>query len=232
MTPAEIVFMILFIVFASALIWRIIAFIDNLIRFRRTLIEEFRYTNTILEKRQKVIFGDSITEFYRIQEYFPNIQIINRGIANDKTYQLLDRLDTVIPLNPKQIYIQIGTNDMSNGASPKKIAKRIAQIVDELQSELVDTKIFLISIYPITRKKSIFSPIICALRTNKKIRSTNKLIEKISKDKKCEYIDIYSHLVNKKGQLVNDYSVDGLHITHKGYKIISDILAPYLKEKC
>ncbi len=43
-------------------------------------------------KPRVVFFGDSITDFWRLNEYFPDSDYINRGIAGQTTGQLLQRM--------------------------------------------------------------------------------------------------------------------------------------------
>lgn len=39
-----------------------------------------------------VFFGDSITEVYKVDEFFPKRNVINSGISGDRTENLLERL--------------------------------------------------------------------------------------------------------------------------------------------
>jgi len=45
------------------------------------------------------------------------------------------------------------------------------------------------------------------------------------------YIDIYSGLINKEGNLKADYTTDGLHLNDLGYFKVTKILEKYVIEQ-
>lgn len=221
----------LFSVAVFIIILRLIAVADNLIRVRKDMIVKFDYTNTLAKKGKIVLFGDSLTDFYPVQDYFPDLTIYNRGIAGDTAKQLYERIENIINLSPSEVFLQIGTNDMSNGTSVKKIAERIEKITTTIVDRVPDVKIRIISCYPISKTRMIFSPLICGLRSNKKLVKLNTLLIELSKKYGYEYIDIHSHLTSKKGTMKTEYTVEGLHLSTEGYKVISNILKDYFDKK-
>ena len=63
-----------------------------------------------------VFFGDSITDIWHLDEYFPGKPYINRGIGGQTTPQMLVRFrQDVIDLHPKIVIILAGTNDIEIG---------------------------------------------------------------------------------------------------------------------
>ncbi len=63
-----------------------------------------------------VFFGDSITDFWRLNEYFPDRDFVNRGIAGQITGEMLGRMKSdVIDLHPAAVLILAGTNDLARG---------------------------------------------------------------------------------------------------------------------
>ena len=66
-----------------------------------------------------VFFGDSITEGWALEEYFPNKPYINRGICAQTTPQMLLRFrQDVIALRPRAVVINAGTNDIGGNTGP------------------------------------------------------------------------------------------------------------------
>jgi len=66
--------------------------------------EYYELLNRKLEKESIVFLGDSLTEFYRTDEFLREFNIYNRGIAGDTTDGVLDRLESnVIVMKPKKI---------------------------------------------------------------------------------------------------------------------------------
>lgn len=75
-----------------------------------------------------VCFGDSITAGLVSANYVEMLEerlgkdgfeFINEGVNNDLTYNLLERVDEVIDLQPKYVTILIGTNDVISSLSFK-----------------------------------------------------------------------------------------------------------------
>ena len=63
-----------------------------------------------------VFFGDSITDFWRLNEYFPGKDYVNRGISGQVTSEMLGRMkEDVIDLRPKAMILLAGTNDLARG---------------------------------------------------------------------------------------------------------------------
>src|SRR5262249_1905727 len=68
-----------------------------------------------LKTEDRVVFmGDSITDVWKLTDYFPNKPYINRGISGQTTPQMLIRFrPDVIALKPKVVVILAGTNDIA-----------------------------------------------------------------------------------------------------------------------
>src|SRR5262249_45953932 len=74
-----------------------------------------------LEKNEnRVVFmGDSITDGWKLAEYFPDKPYINRGISGQTTPQMLIRFrPDVIALKPRAVLILAGTNDIAGNTGP------------------------------------------------------------------------------------------------------------------
>ena len=66
--------------------------------------------------------GDSITDAWRLAEYFPGKAYVNRGISGQTTPQMLVRMyPDVIDLNPKVLVILAGTNDIARNTGPQTL---------------------------------------------------------------------------------------------------------------
>ena len=85
----------------------------------RDELKRYAEANTKLPPAQSakpriVFLGDSITDEWRLNQYFPEQDYLNRGIGGQITGQLLGRFKAdVIDLNPKAVLILAGTNDLS-----------------------------------------------------------------------------------------------------------------------
>ncbi|MGC1450548.1 MAG: GDSL-type esterase/lipase family protein, partial [Candidatus Sulfotelmatobacter sp.] len=69
-----------------------------------------------------VFFGDSITDIWHLDEYFPGKPYVNRGIGGQTTPQMLVRFrQDVINLQPKVVIILAGTNDIAGNTGPMRL---------------------------------------------------------------------------------------------------------------
>jgi len=67
---------------------------------------------------------------------------------------------------------------------------------------------------------------------NKKIMNLNKKLESYAKDNNnVTYINIYDKLTDKNGNLNIEYTRDGLHLSEKGYEIVTENLKKYIKKR-
>lgn len=175
-----------------------------------------------------VFFGDSLTDFFPIQDFFPGHTIYNRGIAGDKTTDLLKRIDNVIAIKPRKIILQIGTNDLGKRIKPEKIITNINLIIDKLQAGIPGVEIIVVSLYPISHHRIWLSPIIAGLRSNKCIREVNRGLVALCAKRHLTYLDLHAKLVGPKGRIHRDYTLEGLHISGIGYGVIAEAIRPYI----
>src|SRR3982750_395465 len=72
---------------------------------------------------ERVVFmGDSITDGWKLEQYFPGKPYVNRGISGQTTPQMLIRFrPDVIDLNPKAVVIFAGTNDLAGNTGSMTI---------------------------------------------------------------------------------------------------------------
>lgn len=185
-----------------------------------------------LDKNENIIFfGDSITEFYKIDEIYDNYQITGSGKSGYTTEDLLDNMENMLyKYNPTKVILLIGTNDIMTDVSEKQqkeTINNIKKICSEISKNRPDCKIYVESIYPVN--KDLDSNMVNK-RTNSAIKNINKEVKKYCEEKKLTYIDIYDELTDKDGNFDKAYSDDGLHPTDLGYAKISTLLTKYIYE--
>lgn len=190
----------------------------------------------IQEKKEKeqlkdiIFLGDSITDFYDLDKYF-DIPIINSGISGWTTDDILNNLgDKVFKYKPKKIFILIGTNDFRDGKEIDYVYRNIKEIVSQIRKKSRYTTIYIQSIYPVnnTDNKKIEHTMV-GCRKNEDIIELNKKIKTYcNMTKNITYIDMFERLKDEEGNLKLEYTKEGLHISDKGYEVITDILKEYL----
>lgn len=180
-----------------------------------------------------LFLGDSITEYYDLGKYFVDLPVVNSGVAGDTTNNLLNNMNVrVHNYNPSKIFILIGTNDLYNGASEDEVVNNIKKIINDIQKYRPFCKIYIESIYPVngTKHKKIDDDVVTDSRNNDIIKNVNAKIENLAKKEKINYINMYDKLIDEADNLDIDYTKDGLHLSDKGYRVVTDELIKYVKE--
>lgn len=212
----------------------LIAYLFRVIKIRiRLKAKTFSQFVPYSEKGNIVFVGDSLTEFYNTDEFFHPLNPYNRGIASDTTDGVIARLqDNVISLEPRKVFLQIGTNDLASKktCAIERVFSNIQAILETMLKMLPKTKLYLISLYPVNPKAKTFSWIFTGRRKNADIRELNRLLKQYCDEAGITYIDAYSVLADVSGNLKKEYTVEGLHISFRGYQEITDLLMPYLRE--
>ena len=67
-------------------------------------------------------------------------------------------------------------------------------------------------------------------RPNTEILSLNREIAAIAEEKHCTFIDIYPLLLDSGGELAEEYTIDGLHLSAAAMAKWTAHLVPYLDE--
>ena len=177
-----------------------------------------------------VFMGDSITDSWKLAEYFPNRPYVNRGISGQTTSQMLIRFrPDVIDLKPKVVVILAGTNDISGNTGPmtlEAIQDNIASMVDLAHANGIN--VVLASVMPISdyNKDAQGNQIIRTVRRPPdQINALNNWIEQLCVQRKLVYLDYFSAMADDKGFLKADVANDGLHPNAKGYDLIKPLAA-------
>lgn len=200
-------------------------------KFAADKAEDFHIMDEFREKREILFLGDSLTDFYPIEE-FTDEKIVNRGIAGDTTDDVMRRIDEATALKPKRLFLQIGINDMIRKGKRRlpaaKLVDKIFAIADKFGEETAERNI--ISLYPVNRRKTVVSPIIMGKAKNKRIKEVNKLLRERCEKENVNFIDVFDVLTDEKGNLKKEYTLEGLHLSIKGYAALSHLLMPLLSE--
>src|SRR6202050_3273154 len=171
----------------------------------------------------RVVFvGDSITDIWHLDEYFPGKPYINRGIGGQTTPQMLLRFrQDVIDLHPKVVVILAGTNDIAGNTGPMRledIEANYASMADIARANNV--RVVFSSVMPV-HNYTPQSQIFFTQRSPAKIVQLNLWLKNYCATNGCVYLDYFSPMVDDKGLLKRDLADDGLHPNAAGYKIMA-----------
>lgn len=174
------------------------------------------------EKGRVVFLGDSITDAWKLAQYFPGKRYVNRGISGQTTPQMLVRFyPDVINLRPAAVIILAGTNDISRNTGPETL-----EMIEDNFRAMCDLalkhsiKVVLCPLLPISDytqyKQTERRPPSDILKLNDWLRSYAAEI-------RGEVADYYAVLVDEKGMLKEGYSGDGLHPNDRGYTLMAPV---------
>ena len=180
------------------------------------LSEEYYLLNKNLKKKVIVFLGNSITKRFNLQEHFPDLLIINRGIFSDTTLGIINRLDRNINnLDIYKIFLMIGYNDLKYRTNDE-IIDNISYIVSRIKVQYI----YVQSILPVDAKRKDI---------NLRIVNLNNRLKDLCKDRGYYYVDLHTHFLNKEGGIYLTYSRDGVHPNVNGYKLWAKIIRPIIK---
>ena len=170
-----------------------------------------------------VFLGDSLTEWFDLEKYFPGKNVVNRGISGDTSLGVLYRYEEILKAGPARLFILIGINDIFEGVRGETLISNIQSMLETLASECPATKIYLQSILPVNE-----TSLIAEENINTIIYSLNRRLKKLCQDGGPIWIDLHSHFLNSTGEMDPVYTHDGVHLSREGYRLwaslISDIL--------
>jgi lysophospholipase L1-like esterase len=171
-----------------------------------------------------VFLGDSITDFWRLNEYFGDRDFVNRGISGQVTSEMLGRMDAdVLERKPAAVLILAGTNDIARGTPPAVIESNLTMMAD--LAEFHRIPVLFASLLPVSDYHKDADP--ANERTRQRppetLRKLNAWIQDFCNRRGFTYVDYYSALVDSAGRLRTDASDDGLHPNSAGYRLMAPL---------
>jgi lysophospholipase L1-like esterase len=199
--------------------------------------EAYKAMNGHAQRGQTVFAGDSITEGYRVAEWFAGYtaetgqQVLNRGINAETSAQLLARwADTVLALEPSRIVLLIGTNDLAKGAEPEAVAANVKAMLAAAKQAVPDCRVIVQAVYPINPGAvgGIIRLAMVGKKSPAKIARLNALLADAAKEAGATFLDLTPALAGPDGLLDARLAIDGLHPNAAGYAVITPLVAAAL----
>jgi lysophospholipase L1-like esterase len=174
-----------------------------------------------------VFMGDSITDSWARQTFFPGKPYVGRGISGQTTPQMLVRFrQDVVALQPRVVVILAGTNDIAGNTGPstiQMIADNLMSMCDVARAN--DIRVVLASVLP----ASDF-PWRRGLDPGPKIVELNRWIRGYAASQQLVYLDYYSALIGENLGMKPEYSKDGVHPTPAGYAVMAPLAEAAIAE--
>ena len=172
--------------------------------------------------QDRVVFmGDSITQGWDLEKFFPGKPYINRGISGQTSTQMLLRFrQDVIDLKPKVVVILAGTNDIAENTGPMPLSQTEGDLVSMAQlARANDIRVVLCSVLP-----SVRFPWHPELKDPApKIAEVNQWLKAYAASHGYVYVDYYSAMKDAAGGLPPNLSRDGVHPLPAGFAVMTPL---------
>lgn len=170
-----------------------------------------------------LFIGDSITAGFNTKEHLPNIFSVNHAVSGDSSLECLDRISADWFTQPfDYVFLCIGTNDFARSRSDHEILSIITLVIEKILSHTRQPSLIVTSIFP-TRDN--------VERPNSRITEFNKKLTVLAKSLQCEYFNLHPFFVDEYGDLKDEFTDDGLHLTDLAYTTWSKALEIFFSDK-
>ena len=161
--------------------------------------------------------GDSLTDGYDLEKYYPEYLTANRGIGGETTHGLEDRMQlSLYDLKPKVAVMLIGGNNLDT------MLDNYESILIGIKENLPQTKVVLVSL---TAMGGDYA------RKNTLAAYNNVTVKKLAEKYGFFFVDIFTPLFDETtGEIYTQYTSDSVHLTAKGYEVFTSAVKPVLCE--
>ena len=203
------------------------------------LVRRYHEQNQTAVKGGVVFAGSSLMEMFPVEQWVrelpaPKPAVYNRGVGGYTTVDYLPILDICVwEMELRKVFINIGTNDLSDPEdSIEALMERYDEIIRQIEAHLPGVPIYLMAYYPVNPEAAPDENTRewLRIRTNEKIAAANKQVRKLAEKHGQRYIDLNAALTDGQGRLKAEYTIEGVHINHDGYRAIFDELMRYAME--
>jgi hexosaminidase len=175
-----------------------------------------------VESASIVMLGDSLTEGAPWAELTGCPHLLERGIGGDTTAKVLARLDDVLKLKPRAVFLMIGVNDILLSVPRETTVANYQAILDRLKGP----HLVVAYVLPVAASYG-------KRQMNSSIAALDDAIASLVADRpNTTVLDLRPRFRGPDGYLRADLSYDGLHLSPKGYELWRDTIAPYVAQYC
>ena len=180
---------------------------------------KLEYENSPMVNDAVLFYGNSMTENFK--PFMRDKDYLNFGISGDFSKGLIDRSESVVRQQPKQLFVMIGINDIIEKIPVDEVFANYETLVEIFLEKCPETKIFIQSTLPTRGLNSTFSS---SFDINNKVLELNKRLEQLCYKQNVTYVNLYSAFVDENNLLKESLSSDGVHLTNEGYELWENAL--------
>ena len=176
-----------------------------------------------------VMFGDSITSVAEWPELLPGFRIANREIQGDVLQGMLKRMNifgkgpsTQAAPGRTRVFVMAGINDLNMGRPVETVISDYQKLADGLASY---GELTIQSTLPVA---ATFKGFFGATEVNRRVVLLNDGLRQYAAQRGYRFLDLGTGMSDAHG-LDASYTIDGVHLTAKGYLQWRDALQAVLK---
>ena len=192
-------------------------------------VAAFALENETCGKGQIAFIGDSITDYYPLDDYYGDLPLktYDRGIAGDRTDGVLMRLKvSLYDIAPTKIVMMIGINDINSGRPIDEIVANYTAILVSIKANLPDAEVTCLSVLPMDSRVEPWG--VNLANSTARIKELNQRIKPLAEGKGYRFVDLFPLFADENDHLIPAYADDGLHPNADGYAVWTAALKPYL----
>lgn len=170
------------------------------------------WTNSLRQLKVKadiVFFGDSLTYYGDFASVFPDKAVCNLGLRGDNIQGLINRVEQVQLLEPQQVFIMAGINDVAS-CTKEEFKSQYEALLKCLKKKLPGVEIVIQNLLPVNNIDFIIS---CCCE---QIKAYNEIIAELAKRNNIKLLDLYS-IYQDNSILPSNITKDGIHLKDNQY---------------
>ncbi len=203
-------------------------------------VKRFRYLNRYVQKGKIVFAGSSLMEQFPLYEFLQDEGLpctaYNRGVGGFTTEEFAQALEEcVLALEPAHLFLNIGTNDLNGpGYDREAMLARYEEILRRIRARLPQVKLYLLAYYPVNPAAQCAQiPALQNLfnwRTNQRIREASEGVRALAEKFGAQFLDLNGPLTDERGNLKEEFTIEGMHMYANGYRPVLEGLLPVLRQ--
>jgi len=195
------------------------------VRFAREHYEKriVRFRREPLSQGGIIFLGNSLTEYGDWKKLLGDPGVVNRGIAADNSFGMLERLEEVIARRPKELFIEAGINDVAQGIPTGRIVANLLVMMGRVKLACPGVRIYVCSVLPTNADARVEYPEVAG--KNGVVEELDGVLKAAVEEGGGVYVDLKGMVRDADGNLDRRYAAaDGLHLSPAGYAVWAGLI--------
>lgn len=171
---------------------------------------------------QVLFVGSSSIVFWKLDKWFPDEPVLNRGFGGSTVADVLEFFDRVVtPYKPAKIVFYSGDNDVDKGMAPAEVIADYKTFLDRVAESLPDAEVLVLSIKPSIARWDMWPA----------MQEVNAAVKQMAEEReRVSFLDVSTVMLKDDGQPDETiYVRDKLHMNETGYERWTKIVRPFVE---